>query len=185
MNPLPSDVWDRALPYLQYRRRIKRNQAAFDEVYKAPDFTSEDLVFLGELPPLRVLAIGEDWCPDVYHTLPTWARVAEELPGWDLRILPRDGFPEVMAHFLWKKGALRIPVFAFYSDKAYLQTWWSGRSAAAQQALDTFLAGRPFAELSEVDKKAAGELLQTGYVERFRRANFQEILAQLRAFYHL
>jgi thioredoxin family protein len=185
MNPLHPDIWQRGLAYPQYRRRIGRNQAVFDEVFAAPDFTPEDLEVLRQLPPLRVLAIGEDWCPDVYHTLPTWARVAEELPGWELRVFPRDAHPDVMAHFLWKKGALRIPVFAFYDERGYLQAWWSGRSAPAQQALDTFLAGRPFASLSEADKKAAGDLLQTGYRESFRRANFAEILALLRAFHHV
>jgi hypothetical protein len=185
MNPLHPDVWQRGLAYRQYRRRVGRNQAVLDEVYAAPDFTPEDLELLRRLPPLRVLAVGEDWCPDVYHTLPTWARAAEELPGWELRVFARDAHPDVMAHFLWKKGALRIPVYAFYDEGGILQAWWSGRSAPAQQELDAFLAGRSFGDLPEADKKTVGDLLQTGYRERFRRANFEEMLALLRAFYHL
>jgi hypothetical protein len=185
MNPLSQEVWDRGLAYERYRPRVRHNRQTFDEVHAAPAYTPEDLDFLRRLPPLRVVAIGEDWCPDVYHTLPTWARVAAELPGWSLRVYPRDAHPDVMGHFLWKKGALRIPVYAFYDEEGILQTWWSGRGAAAQQALDAVLGGRTFGELSADEKKTAGEVLETGYREQFRRANFEEILALLRAFYHL
>ena len=185
MNPLTADVWNRGLSYEAYRKGISRNPEVFDEVYQDPDSTSEDLAFLRQLPPLRVLAIGEDWCPDVYHTLPTWAQVAEKLPGWEMRVFARDSHPDVMRFFLWRKEAQRIPVYAFYDEAGRLQVWWSGRSAPAQKAMDDALAGRSFADLGPVEKKRVSEILEEGYRRELRRANFQEILALLRAFYHL
>ena len=152
---------------------------------RAPEFTPEELDFLRTLPPLRVVAIGEDWCPDVYHTLPTWVRIAAELPGWELRIFPRDAHPDLMRHFLWLKDAQRIPVYAFYDEAGRLQTWWSGRSGPAERMLREVQGGRTFSELSPEERTRASEAFEEAYRKEFRRTNFEEILAQLKAFFHM
>jgi hypothetical protein len=185
MNPLSPEVWNRGLPYASYRRTVRRNGKTFDEVFRDPAYTEEDLEFLGKLPPLKVLAIGEDWCPDVYHTLPTWVRAVEKLPGWELRIFPRDSSLDVMNCFLWMRQNQRIPVYAFYDEDDRLQTWWSGRSAQAQRSFDDKLAGRAFASLDPEERKRISEEIEEEYRRGFRRANFEEILRLLRAFFHV
>ena len=184
MNPLPAEVWSRGLSYAQFRESITRNQETFDEVYQSPVYTPEDLEFLRSLPALKILAIAEDWCSDVYHTLSNWARLANELPGWSMRIFPRDSEPEVMDHFLWRNEAQRIPVYAFYDQRNFLQVWWSGRSCAAQQEVDGFLKGRSFAHLDEEERSRARKFLDEGYQREFRRTNFREVLTLLGAFSH-
>ena len=144
MNPLSLEVWDQGMPYEKYRRTVRRNGKVLDEIFRNPIHTAEDVDVLRPLPPLWIVAIGEDWCPDVYHTLPTWVRIAKELPGWELRIFPRDAHKELMRHFLWRKDNLRIPVYAFYDEALRLQTWWSGRSAPAEKSLQELNGGRPF-----------------------------------------
>ncbi|HEX7183697.1 MAG TPA: thioredoxin family protein [Thermoanaerobaculia bacterium] len=186
MKPLADEIWNRGLPYGVYRAGIARNQETFDEVYASPSYRPEELEMLRGLPPLRVLAIGEDWCPDVFHTLPTWARVAEELPGWELRVFARDSHPDVMEPFLWKEErAKRIPVYAFYDGEGWLQAWWSGRGAEAERALHELLAGRSYAQLDKEEQKRIGQLFEESYRREHRRKNFEEILALLRAFFHL
>ena len=185
MNPLSPEVWNRGLPYSSYRRTIRRNGRTFDEVFREPTRTPEDMEILRKLPPLRVVAIGEDWCPDVYHTLPTWVRIADELPGWELRVFPLDQNAELMSHFLWLGEAKRIPVYAFYDEDDRLQAWWSGRSAVAQRAFDEALAGRAFASLPPEERKLISESTEESYRREFRRANLDEMLAQLRAFFHV
>lgn len=185
MNPLSPEIWNRGLPYSSYRRTVRRNGKTFDEVHRAPDYNDEDLEFLRRLPPLKVLAIGEDWCPDVYHTLPTWVRIVEKLPGWELRIFPRDANLDVMNHFLWMRENQRIPVYAFYDEDDRLQAWWSGRSARAQRAFDEKLAGRAFGSLDPEERKRISEEIEEGYRRDFRRANFEEILRLLGAFFHV
>jgi hypothetical protein len=184
MNPLPRGIWTRRLSYPAYLATVSRNREVFDEVYREPTYRESDLAWLRRLPPLRVLAIGEDWCPDVYHTLPSWARMVEELPGWELGIFARDANPDVMEAFLWRGDRQRIPVFAFYLGDR-LQVWWSGRGAAAEQALADFLAGRSFAGLPEEERRRATLLLQEGYRREFRRQNLEELLALLHAFFHV
>ena len=185
MNPLSPEVWNRGLPYSSYRRTIRRNGKIFDEVFRDPTHTPEDIEFLRKLPPLRVMAISEDWCPDVYHTLPTWVPIAEELPDWELRVFSRDANAELMSFFLWRQDAQRIPVYAFYDDEDRLQTWWSGRSAVAQRSFDDALAGRAFSSLEPEERKRISEGTEEGYRREFRRANLDEILTQLRAFFHV
>jgi len=185
MNPLPLEVWDQGLLYENYRRTVRRNGKVLDEIFRNPIHTPEDVEVLLPLPPLKLVAIGEDWCPDVYHTLPTWVRMVKELPGWELRIFPRDAHKELMRHFLWRKDNLRIPVYAFYDEALRLQTWWSGRSAPAEKALQELNGGRPFGELSPQERTTVGEAFEEAYRNEFRRANLDEMLAQLRAFFHL
>jgi hypothetical protein len=184
MNPLPNDLWNRRLDYAAYLATVSRNREMFDEVYRQPSHTEADLGWLRQLPPLRLVAIGEDWCPDVFHTLPTWARIVERLPGWEMGIFARDTIPELMETFLWLGDRQRIPVYAFYLERT-LQVWWSGRGAGAEAALTGFLAGRSFAQLPEEERRRGSLLLQEGYRREFRRQNLDEILALLRAFFHL
>jgi Thioredoxin len=184
MNPLPRDVWSRRLSYAAYLATASCNRDVFDEAYRHPGYQPADLAWLRQLPPLRVLAIGEDWCPDVYHTLPTWARLAEELPGWELGVFARDANPEVMDAFLWRGERRRIPVYAFYLGDL-LQVWWSGRGAAAERQLAAFLAGRSIGDLSPDERRRAQLLLHEGYRREYRRQNLEEILALLHAFFHV
>jgi hypothetical protein len=185
MNPLPADIWKRALAYPDYRAGITRNQEAFDEAYAHPGLQPADFDLLRNLPPLRIVAIVEDWCPDVYNTLPTWVRISEMLPRWDLRVLARDTHPDVMAHFLWKDDAKRIPVYAFYNEAGRLQAWWSGRGAEAEDGLQELLAGRQFADLTPEQQKQVGAVFEESYRMEYRRTNFEEILRLLAAFFHL
>jgi len=185
MNPIDATLLNRGLSWREYRATVEKNADVFDRVYDDPGFDDADLAPLHAVPPLTVVAIGEDWCPDVYHTLPAWVRVAERLPGWELKIFPRDQHPQLMDAFLYRGRARRVPVYAFYDRRRYLQTWWSGRSAEAQRAVDGWLAGRTFDQLEPAERAALGKRLDAGYRERFRRANFDEILALLKAFFHL
>jgi hypothetical protein len=184
MSPLPAEIWSRRLSWSAYLATVSHNRGCFEEVYRQPSHGAADLAWLRRLPPLRVLAIVEDWCPDVYHTLPTWARLTEELPGWELGIFSRDANPDVMEPFLWHGDRRRIPVYAFYLGDR-LQVWWSGRGAGAEQALAAILAGRSFAALPEAERRRAAAALEEGYRREHRRQNLEEILALLGAFFHV
>lgn len=120
-----------------------------------------------------------------FHTLGTWARLAEELDGWRCRVFQRDQGPPLIESFLYLGRAKRIPVYAFYDQRRYLQTWWSGRSAAAERTVEEWLAGRTFAELDKTEAREIGRRFDDGYRQRFRRANFVEIKTLLGACFHL
>jgi len=173
------------LDYNAYRAGCQRNVAVMDEVYRDPTFTAEDLEFLRELPPLQLIVIAEDWCVDANHTLPTWVRIAEQLPAWSYRIFHRDAHPELMDRFVQASGARSLPVYAFFDDGNRLRAWWAGRGREAQQEVDRLLGDRRFVDLSTADREAVGEAFSQSYRDRLRRANFLEIIDLLRTYYHL
>ena len=71
----------------------------------------------------RVLALGEDWCPDVFRGLPVMARIAEAA-GMELRVFPRDDNLDIMNEFLNHGESQSIPTFVFYtSDHRYIAHW--------------------------------------------------------------
>jgi len=122
------DRFDSGLTWKQYLDHIKRNTAKFQYNYDQTVLSIEDSAAfkrLAESPrgPARVLALGEDWCPDVFRGIPVMARIAEAA-GMDLRIFPRDDNLDIMNEFLNQGKHQSIPVFVFYtSDHEYICHW--------------------------------------------------------------
>jgi hypothetical protein len=70
-----------------------------------------------------LLVLAEDWCGDASNTIPVLAKVAERVPGLELRVLRRDEHSEVMDRYL-TNGARSIPVvIALDTDFAELGHW--------------------------------------------------------------
>ena len=185
MQILEPETWSLGLTYARYRRGVKHNQESFDEAYSTPAIEAGDLDLLARLPPHRILALVEDWCPDVCHTLPTWARLTEDLPSWELRVFPLGKHSALMEPFIGIGGSRRVPVYAFYSAAGWLQVWWSGRCGAAEREVERILGGRRFGELDTRERVGVGRQLEDAYRSRLKRLAFEEILTLLASFYHL
>src|SRR5574341_228345 len=116
------------LEWPQYLERVTRNRQKFDYNYEQTAISADDAnAFrdLAERPdgPAKVMALGEDWCPDVFRGLPVLARIAEAA-GMELRIFPRDDNLDIMNEFLNHGESQSIPTFVFYtSDHRYLAHW--------------------------------------------------------------
>ena len=57
----------------------------------------------------KLLVIAEDWCGDASNTVPVVAKLADAVPGLELRVILRDANPEVMDRYL-TNGSRSIPV---------------------------------------------------------------------------
>ncbi len=116
------------MTYQQYVAQINVNQDRFQQNYEQTEITDEDVARLKAIMarpkgPAKVLALGEDWCPDVYRGLPVMARLAEAV-GLDLRIFPRDQNLDIMNQFLKDGQFQSIPTFVFYTkDMQYIAHW--------------------------------------------------------------
>jgi hypothetical protein len=136
--------FERGLRYTDFLGQLTVNRDKFDQYYAESPVTAEDLEFFKKASaapggPANVLAIGEDWCGDVYRELPTVARICEAA-GLELRVFLRDKNPDIMDEFLSNNGKARaIPVFVFYtSDMRYI-THFTERPATAQAEIDALL----------------------------------------------
>ena len=97
----------------------ERMQRNIDQYVVKP----EQVAALRALPKYKVLAIGEDWCPDVYRGLPVIAAVCEAA-GWELRLFQRDDNEDMTAEFPNIKDGQSfnsIPVIAFYSADGFTE----------------------------------------------------------------
>jgi hypothetical protein len=128
------------LTYADFIAKATVNREKFEQNYESCPLAEADLSFFKKaaaLPqgPVKMLALAEAWCGDVYRELPTAVRIAEAA-GMDLRIFLRDENPDIMDEFLSNEGRSRaIPVFVFYtSDMRYI-THFTERSASAHAGL--------------------------------------------------
>ena len=126
------------LAYREYMETVQRNRAKFEYNYNETRLTDDDAGAFRELAsspegPARVLALAEDWCPDVFRGLPVMARIAEAA-GMELRIFARDQNLDIMNEFLNQGKHQSIPVFVFYTrDQRYLAHWTERPSLANEQ----------------------------------------------------
>lgn len=104
----------------QYSQSIQANKEKFLEFYQSFQPKAEEIDFLKQYAAkkgLNVVAIGEDWCPDVVRGIPCIAKACA-LAGVQLRIFERDQHLDLTNEFLWRHKFMSIPVFVFY-DKDF------------------------------------------------------------------
>ena len=120
--------FDQGFTYGDYLTQIKVNKLRFQQYYDEFDLDEAELERFRSLTrreggPAKVLAIGEDWCPDVYRGLPTMAKLADGA-GVEVRVFPRDSNLDVMNEFLKEGKYQSIPTFVFYTeDLDYICHW--------------------------------------------------------------
>ena len=96
--------------------RFVRNMSAWQ-------VSEEGREALQSLPRLKMLVLGEDWCPDVYRGLPVLAEIAATA-GWELRIFARDENNDIMSEFLKDGQHESIPTAVMYTlDHEYVGHW--------------------------------------------------------------
>lgn len=104
----------------QYLASITANKERFEQFYNTFTPKPEEVQFLKDFAArkgLHVVAIGEDWCPDVVRGIPCIAKACAAA-GIPLRIFERDQNLDLMNEFLWRHKFMSIPVFVFY-DKDF------------------------------------------------------------------
>ncbi len=126
------------LTYERWLEGIERNQKRFQENYDEFQLSGDDAsafrALVGEANgPVKCLALGEDWCPDVFRGLPVMAHIAEA-SGMELRVFSRDQHKDIMAEFLNRGEHDSIPTFVFYtSDHRYIGHWIERPALANEQ----------------------------------------------------
>lgn len=86
--------------------------------------------------PLRLVVLNEDWCLDAVSTVPAVAKLAEMVPGLDVRIMGRDANPDLIDTHL-TAGGRSIPVVIAYDSQWHELGWWGPRPTPLQQWVKT------------------------------------------------
>ncbi len=124
-------LWDGALTFEQFMATTgEKYRPLWEGIYrhaKAPEWAATAL----DGRKLHLLAIIEEWCIDTSSTTPFLQRLAETVPGIELRILLRDRNLDVMDHYL-TNGGRAIPV-VIVLDEAFRELGhWGPRPAELQ-----------------------------------------------------
>lgn len=102
------------------------NQELWRAVYDRARVPEELAERARHLPARHLLVLAEDWCGDAVNTVPVLARLAESVPGLDLRILGRDANPDLMDRHL-SASAQAIPVVLVLDEEYRPLGWWGSR----------------------------------------------------------
>lgn len=117
------------------------NRESMETIYKEFQFAPPFEAFLSGLSrDVHVLAIAEDWCPDVIRHVPILQKMNSVTPHVKVRYVSRESHPEVLVRHL-TTGGESIPKFIFFNHEfvecgswgpmpnAYRETIARGRAA--------------------------------------------------------
>lgn len=90
----------------------------------------------------KVLVLADDWCGDAVNTLPLATRLLEAGGTAEVRIVPRDGFPELMDQHL-TGGSRSIPVFILLGLDGTVRGSWGPRPRDLQSRFEADLRSLP------------------------------------------
>ena len=120
------------LDFTAYLSTVAENAELWPAVYRTARVPEEMVARAREIPGRwNLLALTEDWCGDAVNALPIIARLVEEVPTFELRLLGRDANPDLMDGHL--TGTSRsIPVVMVLDEAMVERGWWGPRPAPLQ-----------------------------------------------------
>ncbi|MBI4301615.1 MAG: thioredoxin family protein [Chloroflexi bacterium] len=145
------------LTYAQYLAQLEANREHFERNDREFTCNPEDEAFFAQLNqrlgPIKVLVLGEDWCPDVQRGLPIIARIADRA-GMELRVFPRDKNMDIMNQYLNQGQFMSIPVFAFFDRNWQPLGHWIERPAIATKYMNEVREELAKTNLSQEEARA-------------------------------
>ena len=121
----------------------------------------------------HLLVLSADWCGDAVNIVPVLARLAEQTPTLDLRLLERDEHPDLMDAHLTDGRSRSIPVVMLLDEDFVERGWWGPRPAELQQwVMDEGLALEP---------EERYRLVRQWYARDRGRTTLEEVIGGLEA----
>lgn len=109
-NGLEYSAWLEAAENEDHRKKM-------DEFYDRLSLSDSDEAMLRSIDrPVHVIAIAEDWCPDVVRHVPILMKMADTSANIHVRFIAREASLDTFARFL-TVGGEAIPKFIFLNDE--------------------------------------------------------------------
>lgn len=126
------EKWASAMTLAKFIDQAEKNQEIWQSLYERARVPAEFSDRLEDLPGRYLLVLLEDWCGDAFNSVPVIARLAEQHPRLELRVLRRDEHLDLMDLHL--TGTSRaIPVVIVMNEEFEELGWWGSRPAPLQQ----------------------------------------------------
>jgi hypothetical protein len=151
--PLDAQRFATGMTWKDYLAQMGDTRARTEENYTKASLTAEEKQFFSGLGQVKyTLMLAENWCGDVHRNSPMIARIAEAMPGCELRVFLRDQNPDLTDCFL-NNGYRSIPIVAFFDkDWNEIGRWIERPGAATQRA---FAIRATTVDVATEDKKDA------------------------------
>ncbi len=129
--PLDAARFAKGLTWKEYMAQMGDTRARTEDNYQRATLTEEERKFFSGISQARyVLMLAENWCGDVHRNSPLLARIAEAMPGCELRVFLRDQNADLRDCFL-NNGYQSIPVVVFFDQDWNEIGRWIERAHAA------------------------------------------------------
>jgi hypothetical protein len=129
--PLDATRFSKGMAWKEYMAQMGDTRARTEDNYNKATLTDEERKFFSGVTDVKyILMLAENWCGDVHRNSPLVARIAETIPGAELRVFFRDQNLDITDCFL-NNGFRSIPVVVFF-DKDWNEIGrWIERSHPA------------------------------------------------------
>jgi hypothetical protein len=125
-------LWAEAVPWPAYLQPEMEQPGLWRGIYERALIPGWALERFLRGPARRLLVLAADWCGDAANTVPVLARLADLIPGMELRILERDRYPDVMNRYL-TNGTRSIPMVIALDPEFGELGHWGPRPVVLQE----------------------------------------------------
>lgn len=164
--------------YQAYLDSIGQSREQFESHFTAFQLKQDDGQFfkdlVAKLKAVKVVVVGEDWCPDVHRGLPIIFKIATA-SGMELRFFPRDKNLDIMGLFLKEGKYQSIPVFAFFDGDLNYLCHWIERPAVAYRAQEQLRAELASLKLGEEAMRRTMREKTAPLADNWRQATVDEL----------
>lgn len=168
------DIFERGVEYAAWLDEAENqtHREKMDEFYERVSLSDSDEAMLRAIDrPVHVVAIAEDWCPDVVRHVPILMKMADATDHIRVRFIAREDGLDAFTRFL-TIGGEAIPKFIFLSDQFVECGAWGPMQADCRELI---ARGKACGDL-----KTAREKVFARYKSDPER---RQVLAELRALF--
>jgi len=129
--PMDSQRFNKGMTWKDYVGQMGDTAPRTQENYEKATLTDEERKFFSGITGVRyILMMAENWCGDVHRNSPLVARIAEAIPGAELRVFLRDQNLDLTDCFL-NNGYRSIPIVVLFDQDWNEIGRWIERAHAA------------------------------------------------------
>ncbi len=124
--------------FQEYLATVQDNKSQWETNYQQYEVSPETKQILSQIQQkFHVLAISEDWCGDSVRNLTVIAKLVENLPEAEMRVLRRDLNLDLMDRYAFN-GKKKIPTVVFFDSNFKELAVWIEKPANASQLQEQF-----------------------------------------------
>ena len=114
--PLDATRFSKGMTWKEYMAQMGDTRARTEDNYNRATLTDDERKFFSGVTDVKyILMLAENWCGDVHRNSPLIARIAEAMPGAELRVFFRDQNLDLTDLYL-NNGYRSIPVIVFFDQ---------------------------------------------------------------------